>query len=184
VPADSMILSPPRAQALAERPWFNALWFQTTWFCTVLGRDALLPASLALIALHLWLVPRRGRELAQLALLGGLGMLLDTALSLTGVFVFPGDVILPAWLACLWLAFVTTPGRSLAFLAPRPWLIAVLGALVVPFNYYAGSQFGAVSFGVPVWQALLIMALAWSLLLPALYWLYGRLFAPGEERLP
>lgn len=179
-----MTLSPVRPRALTERPWFNALWFQTTWFCTVLGRDALLPVSLALIALHLWLVPRRARELGQLALLGGLGMLLDSALSLAGVFDFPGGVILPAWLACLWLAFVTTPGRSLAFLASRPGLTAVLGALVVPLNYYAGSQLGAVSFGVPVWQALLIMALAWGMLLPALYWMHGRLFAPGEERLP
>lgn len=181
MPLDTMTLSAPGLRPLAERPWFNALWFQTTWFCTVLGRDALLPASLLLIALHLLLVPRRSRELAQLALLGGLGMLLDTALSLAGVFVFPGNVILPAWLICLWLAFVSTPGRSLAFLAPHPWLTAALGAVVVPFNYYAGSQFGAVSFGVPVWQALLIMALAWGLLLPTLYWLHGRLFAPREE---
>lgn len=172
------------SQPLAERPWFNALWFQTTWFCTVLGRDALLPLSLALIALHLWLVPRRGRELAQLALLGGIGISLDTALSLTGVFVFADNVILPAWLACLWLAFVTTPGRGLAFLAPYPWLIALVGGLLVPLNYLAGEKLGAVTFGVATWQALGIMAIGWSLLLPALYYLHRRLFKPAEITVP
>lgn len=165
---------------LAERPWFNALWFQSTWFCTVLGRDTLLPLSLALIALHLWLVPRRGQELAQLALLGSIGISLDTLLSLAGVFVFANDALLPIWLACLWLAFATTPGRGLAFLAPYPWLTALVGGLVAPFNYLAGAKLGAVSFGVPTWQALGIMAIAWSLLLPALYYLHRRLFAPKE----
>lgn len=180
----SALIDRGTAPPLTDRLWFNALWFQTTWFCTVLGRESLLPLSLGLIALHLLLVPRRGREVAQLALLGGIGMLLDSALSLAGVFQFPGGEILPAWLACLWLAFVTTPGRSLAFLAPRPWLTSLLGALVVPLNYYAGSRLGAVSFGVPQWQALASMALAWSLLLPALYWLYRRWFAPPESFQP
>ncbi|MEQ9464827.1 MAG: DUF2878 domain-containing protein [Haliea sp.] len=178
--ADSAAAPLPFARQLSEKAWFNALWFQSTWFCTVLGRDDLLAVSLGLIGLHLLLVPRRRLEMRQLALLGGIGIAVDTGLSLIGVFQFQGGILMPGWLCCLWLAFATTPGRSLAFLGARPWLAALAGALVVPFNYYAGSRLGAVEFGWPLWQSLLIMALVWSILLPALYYLYRRFFSPME----
>lgn len=168
------------SRQLSEKAWFNALWFQSTWFCTVLGRDDLLAVSLGLIGLHLLLVPQRRLEMRQLALLGGIGIAVDTGLSAIGVFQFQGGVLMPGWLACLWLAFATTPGRSLAFLGARPWLTALAGGLVFPFNYFAGSRLGAVEFGWPLWQSLLIMALIWSLLLPALYYLQRRLFTSTE----
>ena len=46
-----------RALGLSEKTWFNAIWFQSTWFLCVLGRDTWLPAALAMVALHLLLVP-------------------------------------------------------------------------------------------------------------------------------
>lgn len=173
--------SPPSfARQLSDKAWFNALWFQSTWFCTVLGRDDLLFVSLGLIGLHLFLVPRRRLEMRQLALLGGIGIAVDTGLSLIGVFQFAGGVLMPGWLVCLWLAFSTTAGRSLAFLGDRPWLAALAGGLVFPLNYFAGSRLGAVEFGWPLWQSLLIMAVIWSLLLPALYYLHRRFFSSPE----
>ncbi|PLW83674.1 DUF2878 domain-containing protein [Kineobactrum sediminis] len=164
------------ATHLTDKLWFNAIWFQSLWFCAVLGRDELLPATLAIIALHLLLVPRRFDELRQLAVLGGLGISVDAGLSLSGVFVFPGGVLVPLWLCCLWLAFATTLGRSLAAFGPRPWLAAIAGGVVVPLNYFAGSRLGAVEFGLPLWQSLLVMALIWSALLPGLYYLQQRFF--------
>lgn len=178
--AESAARPLPFARQLSEKAWFNALWFQTTWFCTVLGRGDLLLVSLGLIGLHLLLVPQRRLEVRQLALLGGIGISVDTGLSAIGVFQFQGGVLLPGWLGCLWLAFATTPGRSLAFLGARPWLTALAGCLVFPFNYFAGSRLGAVEFGWPLWQSLLIMAVIWSLLLPALYYLQRRCFSPVE----
>lgn len=178
--ADSAASPLSSARQLSEKAWFNALWFQSVWFCAVLGRNDLLFLSLGLIGLHLLLVPRRRLEIRQLALLGGIGIAVDSGLSFIGVFQFADDVLLPGWLACLWLAFATTPGRSLSFLWVRPWLAALAGGLVFPFNYYAGSRLGAVEFGWPLWQSLLIMALIWSLLLPALYYLHRRFFSPTE----
>jgi len=178
--ADSAAKPLPFARQLSEKAWFNALWFQSTWFCTVLGREDLLLLSLCLIGLHLVLVPLRRQEIRQLALLGGTGVAVDTVLSLIGVFQFAGGVLMPGWLVCLWLAFATTPGRSLAFVGARPWLTALAGGLVFPFNYYAGSRLGAVEFGWPLWQSLLIMALIWSLVLPALYYMHRRFFSPPE----
>lgn len=178
--ADSPTAPLPFARQLTEKAWFNALWFQTTWFCAVLGQDTLLAVTLGLIGLHFALVPLRGRELRQLFLLGGSGMAVDASLSALGVFRFTDGVLLPLWLCGLWLAFATTLGRSLVFFASRPWLTAAAGALVLPFNYYAGSQLGAVEFGWPLWQSLLMMSAIWSLTLPALYYLQQRLFQAKE----
>ncbi len=178
--ADNPPIPLPFARQLTEKAWFNALWFQTTWFCAVLGQDALLAVTLGLIGLHFALVPQRLRELGQLGLLGGTGMAVDAGLSAVGVFQFPGGTFLPLWLCCLWLAFATTLGRSLVFFATRPWLTAAAGALVLPFNYYAGSRLGAVEFGWPLWQSLLLMAAIWSLTLPTLYYLQQRLFQAKE----
>ncbi|HEY7775386.1 MAG TPA: DUF2878 domain-containing protein, partial [Kineobactrum sp.] len=141
--------APVPATHLTDKLWFNAVWFQTLWFCAVLGRDQLLAVTLGIIALHLVLVPRRLAELRQLAVLGGLGIAVDAGLSLSGIFVFPGGVLVPLWLCCLWLAFATTLGRSLAAFGPRPWLAALAGGIVVPLNYFAGSRMGAVEFGLP-----------------------------------
>ncbi|MDP4788886.1 MAG: DUF2878 domain-containing protein [Haliea sp.] len=168
------------ARQLTEKVWFNALWFQGTWFCAVLGQNELLAVTLGLIGLHFALVPKRLRELRQLALLGGIGMAIDAGLSALGVFQFTGGVLLPLWLCGLWLAFATTLGRSLAFFASRPWLAALAGGLVLPFNYYAGSRLGAVEFGWPLWQSLLIMAVIWAVMLPTLYSLHQRLFQASE----
>ena len=74
------------AQPLTETTWFNAIWFQTTWFCAVLGRESLLPLTAALIALHIALVPNRGKELRQLAAVGAVGIGVDAFLSASGVF--------------------------------------------------------------------------------------------------
>ena len=37
-----------RALGLTDKTWFNALWFQSTWFLCVLGREPLLPLTLAM----------------------------------------------------------------------------------------------------------------------------------------
>jgi hypothetical protein len=178
--ADSAAKPLPFARQLSEKAWFNALWFQSTWLCLVLGREDLLLLSLSLIGLHLVLVPQRRQEIRQLALLGGTGVAVDAGLSLMGVFEFAGGVLMPGWLVCLWLAFASTLGRSLSFLGARLWLTVLAGAVAFPLNYYAGSRLGAVEFGWPLWQSLLIMALIWSVMLPALYYLQRRFFSPVE----
>tara|TARA_R110002110_G_scaffold205066_5_gene416831 strand:+ start:6910 stop:7470 length:561 start_codon:yes stop_codon:yes gene_type:complete len=155
--------------AITERVWFNAIWFQITWFCTVIGRDALLPAAIALIALHLFLVADKKRELKQLAAVGLAGAIVDASLSITGVFEFSNGALVPLWLICLWLAFATTLGRSLAFLGKRLPLAALVGGIMVPFNYWAGHRLGAVDFGYSLPVTLAVMGVIWAILLPSLY---------------
>ena len=156
---------------LPDQTWFNALWFQGTWFAAVIGREDLLPLTVSLILLHLALVRNRLPEMRQLALVALAGLALDCFLTLSGVFVFEGSLLVPAWLGCLWLAFATTLYRCFAFMASRPWLAAVLGATVVPFNYCIGARLGAVELPLGYVPSFAIMAVAWALLLPSLYYL-------------
>lgn len=154
---------------LVDNSLFNALWFQLTWFCAVLGRETLLPVAVAMLFLHLLLVPRLYRELLQLSSIAAIGLGIDASLSTAGVFQFANGVLVPAWLGCVWLAFAAVLGRSLAYLSSRPVLTSLLGAVVVPFNYWVGARAGAVSFGYPLPVTLGLLALIWAVLLPMLY---------------
>ncbi len=154
---------------------FNALWFQSVWFCTVLGREDFLPLALALLLLHLWLVHDYRVELRQLAIIGGIGIGADAALSIGGVFEFPHDALVPLWLCCLWLAFAAALGRSLAWLGNRPLVASLVGAIAFPLNYWAGLRLGAVEFGYSLPATMAILAVTWAVLLPLMFRLTTRL---------
>jgi hypothetical protein len=165
---------------LTDSVWFNALWFQAVWFCAVLGRDNLLPFAFLLLALHVWLTRLDyRRELRQLLLVGGVGVAADALLSTMGIYQFAGGVLVPLWLCCLWLAFAAALGRSLAWLAGRPALAALAGAVAFPLNYWAGQRLGAVEFGYALLPTLAVLAVTWGLLLPLMFRL-GAWLAPAQ----
>ncbi len=153
----------------SEKLWFNALWFQTTWFCLVLGRESLLPVSGALLLLHLALVRDTWTELLRLSSIAAIGISADALLSYSGLFSFPGGVLVPLWLCCLWFTFATTLTRSLAWLGRHPLLTAIVGAVALPLNYWAGQRLGAVDFPQPLVLTLGTMALLWFVTLPLMY---------------
>jgi len=157
------------APSLADTRWFNALWFQSTWFFAVLGREAFLPAILLMIALHLFLVRNTSRELLLLSSVAAIGIGADAILHVVGIYQFAGTALVPLWLCGLWLAFATTLTRSLAFLGQRPWLAALAGAVALPLNYWAGQRLGAVSFGYSLPVTLAVIAVTWGVLLPVMY---------------
>ena len=161
-------MQPSSSSSIAETTWFNAIWFQSLWFLTVLGRDPLLLAAVALLVLHFALVKKRRKEIELVATVAIIGITVDTGLSLANVFIFPHDSLIPLWLCCLWLAMAAALPRSLAFLQRNAYLPVLAGALVVPLNYWAGARLGAVEFGYPLPQTLLLLSLTWALLLPIL----------------
>lgn len=166
---------------LPDALWFNALWFQALWFCAVLGGDPLLPLALLLLVCHVWLVGDIRTEMRQLVMVGGVGIAVDAVLSTSGVFVFHGAVLVPLWLCCLWMGFAAALGRSLAWLAARPALCAVAGAIAFPLNYWAGKRLGAVEFGYSLPVTLAILALTWAVVLPGMFWLTARLQAAADR---
>ena len=116
--------------------------------------------------------------------MGGVGVAADALLSTLGVYQFAGGVLVPLWLCCLWLAFAAALGRSLAWLAARPALAALAGAVAFPLNYWAGQRLGAVEFGYALVPTLALLALTWGLLLPQMFRLGAQLAtSPGRVEL-
>lgn len=157
-----------RALNLADRGWFNAIWFQLTWFSCVLGREPWVAVTLAMLALHFMLVHSARTEIRNIAPIAAVGIVTDSLLSALGVFDF-GDRLVPLWLCLLWLAFATTLTRSLAMLGKRAIVTALIGGIGVPFNYAVGQRLGAVNFPMEPTATTVVLVIVWAALLPALY---------------
>ena len=157
-----------RNQGLVDKPWFNGLWFQVTWFACVLGRDPWLPAIAAMFALHFLLVPSGVKEFKRIAPVAGAGIVTDAILTALGVFNF-GNVFIPLWLIALWFAFATTLQRALAVFGRKLWIAALIGAVAVPLNYGAGAKMGAVDLPLGTGTTATSLIVVWFFLLPSLY---------------
>jgi len=157
----------------------NAVCFQLVWFvCVALRMPWAIPAAVVAAAVWFALVRPDASGVARLLLVVALGILVDSLLTVAGVFRFteswgafagvPGadGWLCPPWLMCLWIGFATTVGVSLRPLITRLPLAVILGAVAGPLAYYVGSRLGAVSFGYSMPIALGVLALVWALLLP------------------
>ena len=168
-----------RALGLAEKTWFNAIWFQSTWFLCVLGRDALLLYTLAMLTLHFTLVASARDEARRLLPIAAVGIGVDTLLSVIGIFDF-GPVLVPLWLMALWVAFAAALTRALGVFGRSRGLAALVGGIGVPFNYAVGAKMGAVALPMdPVVSGAVLIA-TWAILLPGLYQIAGK--APPLEQ--
>ena len=167
--------------------------FQAFWFAAVLGaaRGDVWLGPLALVPYLVWMLWRE-RERTRLAACwlaaGALGSLADVALAALGLLTYPTlPADWPAWLpppfiASLWIAFATLPHVSLAWLAPRPALAALLGALGGPLSFAAGVRAGAVGYGESILSTNLALAVEYAIATPLLLrWLTPRqaLSKPG-----
>ena len=157
-----------RAYGIIDKPWFNALWFQLTWFSCVIGRESWLGASFALIGLHFLLASAPRKELYNLTPIIAVGVAVDALLSAVGVFDF-GSTLIPMWLIVLWIAFATTITRAFAFFEQRPLMAAGVGALGVPFNYAIGAKLGAVNLPLEPMFTAVVLICVWGLLFPSLF---------------
>lgn len=160
-----------RARLLA-----NAALFQLAWFACVFGAQSpwLLLIAAACVAAHLLWVSQERQEWRTLLAVAGCGWLLDSALLQLGLFGFAGSSpVLPLWLALLWLSFATTLRYSLGWTARPWWLGSALGAIGGPLSYLGGARLAGVELPLGVTPSLLILAVIWAVLLPALHGLVG-----------
>lgn len=182
------------------RNLLSFLSFQGAWFVAVEGaaRGSMWagPAAAAVVAaVHVARSARPAREIAFLLGVGLAGTLADTALHALEVTGYPTSregwpfLFVPPWITALWLAFATQTGTSLAWLAPRPWLAALLGAVGGPLSYLAGVRIGAVATGEPAWATWVGLAVEYAVATPLLLragaWVYtsSRVAArAGEDR--
>ena len=85
---------------------------------------------------------------------------------------------------CLWFVFATTFNASLRWLAGRPLLALVLGAVGSPLSYRAGMSFDAVTIpGDGPWPNWIAIGAGWGLAMPLLLALAQRIVAtPADAR--
>lgn len=161
----------------------NFILFQIGWFACVLGaangraQEGALVA-LAIVAAHVALAARPGREFALVAAAAATGALADSLLAASGWLRYDAGVLVegtaPYWIVAMWALFATTLNVSLRALRDRLWLGALLGLLGGPAAYYAGSSFGALTL-VQAAPALVALAAGWALATPLLLALALRL---------
>lgn len=145
---------------------FNFLWFGLVYW----GNSFALIAVLAL-ALHLRFYCKGKQELWLIIIVTSIGIFVDSMLSYLQVFIFTSTQLIPLWLAILWACFAATILHSLHFLAISKLLQVVMGAVFGPLSYIAGEKMGAVQFGYSLTFTSLILAITWTLLLLAFYYL-------------
>lgn len=154
------------------------LLFQAGWFAAVAaagaGRPALgLAAMAAILAFHLARSGARGRECALLATAVVLGTGVDSACEQLGLLAYPpegrlDERLCPLWISGLWALFAATLRGPLAWLAPRPLLAVVFGAIGSGASYLAAERFGAVTVARPLLFPLALVGGAWALVTPLL----------------
>ena len=154
----------------------NAGMFQLGWFACVLGGNSLwllLPAGVLLVN-GLW-ISARWTEVRLIICVCLLGTLVDSLLLNAGVFEFRQEgILIPFWLMLLWALLATTLNHCLEWTARPAWRAVLLGAVGGPLSYYAGQRLGAVQFGFGLWPTLVLLAVLWAGLFPALQWLAGK----------
>ncbi|NKB35170.1 MAG: DUF2878 family protein [Pseudomonadales bacterium] len=149
----------------------NLILFNLMWIGLVIGRESLILVTIPIVAIYAYILVREGKvKIHQLLLPACIGIAIDSALTLFGIFSFSGSsLILPLWLITLWLAFATTLTQSLSFLGRNKIFSVVAGGIAFPFNYAIGERVGAVSFAEPYLLSLVIIGLIWMFVLPLLF---------------
>ncbi|QDV08048.1 hypothetical protein Poly30_35840 [Planctomycetes bacterium Poly30] len=159
--------------------------FQVVYTACVLGaaRGWLWAGPLSavlLLPINLRFVPRGSRlpELRLWALVGLIGFVVDSALLRSGLIGFPEITrfapgaaltgwLVPPWIVVLWIAVGSILHSSLGWLAGKPLLAIVLGAIGGPFSFWSGSRFGAVE--LPRGNlTLAALALEYAVIMPVL----------------
>lgn len=163
----------------------NFVLFYLGWIVCVSGAAYgyfwLGPLTIAgIVTVHLLLSGAAWRrELLLLATIGLLGPISDSLYILTGMLSYagvePGRWIAPSWIIALWIGFAMTLNFSLGWLKHRYELAAAFGALGGPLSYWAGVRLGAVDWAASPWLVCVVLALVWTLLMPATAWLARRL---------
>ncbi|HSC63272.1 MAG TPA: DUF2878 domain-containing protein [Caldimonas sp.] len=169
---------PSRAAVVA-----NFVVFQIAWFAAVLGAAHRWPALgtacvAAAVALHVASARRPREELAFVVAVFAGGLLVESLVVAQGHIVYPSGQpvawLAPYWIAALWALLATAPNVTLRWLKGRPLLAALLGAICGPASFLAGVRLGGASFVDPA-AALVMLALTWAVLMPALMALSTRL---------
>lgn len=155
----------------------NFIWFQAIWWLVILFQSDAELLVLGLLALWMLFSSERTNDIKLMMSMFVIGTLIDTILTISGVFNFNNSQTLlswwpiPLWLSFLWAGFAGTVYHSLTVFEGRPWLAAAGGAIFAPLSYIAGANFGAVELGYSLPVTFAVIGAVWSITFPACFYL-------------
>lgn len=136
------------------------------------------------MAVHVSLSDRPGLEIRIGVIAFFLGLFMESLLMEMAVYTPKGiqsdRFFPPGWMLALWVNFGTLVNGALAWLKRRYMLGAFMAFLGAPAAYYSGHQMGALTFFEPLWKNLAILAMAWAVSLPLLFFLSVKLERPKK----
>lgn len=134
-------------------------------------------ACLCMLLIHASGFVTLRREWLLIACVSGMGCSIDSLLFYSGVLLNDdGSMLMPLWLACVWVMFSMTLCHLFSWLHNRLLLAACLGAVSGPLSYLGGSHWAPVSFAEPLWLSLAVMSCIWLLLFPSVLYVARRIY--------
>ena len=126
--------------------------------------------ALAIIAIHIWRAPIPKAEIVLILASFGIGIVFESILTLSGISQYADGILIhgfaPYWMVLMWGLFATTLNVSMRWVKNLSLpVLAVLGAVLAPLSYLAGSRLGAVLFSDTT-LALIVIAIGWAILFP------------------
>ena len=101
-----------------------------------------------------------------------MGVIVDSSQQALGLFTFKTDpswpLWLPLWVFVIWAQFATLFHYALHWLKGRTLISAIFGLVGGPLAYWGGIQLGAASFGEDPTVTLIVLAVVWAVVIPAL----------------
>lgn len=153
----------------------NYLGFQAGWFACVAGAGRELYwlgplVAAALLTGHVWAESDRPREAKRLLAVAAFGLALELVAASLGRHRYEGPaLLLPLWVAALWLLFAATLNSSFAWLSGRLPAAAALGAIAGPLSFQAGVALGAGQYTGSPASASAVLSVLWAVALPGAF---------------
>ena len=154
---------------------------------------AVLDPPAVVLAFAIWEIPRSRsprRELALVATAAVIGLVVDSSYLRLGLLSYPQhgplEPLAPVWIVALWVGFALTLNHSLAWMQGSRFFSAALGGISGAFSFWIGAKvWGAAEFVAPPALVLTVLALVWSIIIPALLAIARRLAAcPCSPTMP
>jgi len=154
---------------------FNFIGLQVTWAACAYGATHSIPQlgvyiGLSYIILHFIFSKYRMRDLKIMFVIGILGIIIDSILTLTEIITFPNYenefAPTPYWLMGLWLVFALMVPYSLYWLKRNLIIASIAGAIGGSFSYFLGHKLGAVQLADPLTMSVGIYFICWGIIFP------------------
>jgi hypothetical protein len=156
----------------------NLLSFGIGWFACVVGAANGTPSygvavAAMLLALNILVAEDALHEARVIVTVGASGFVIDTILASAGVLVFDPRMsnpswLCPIWLVAIWMMFGSTLTASLAWLATRTAVAAIVGVVVGPLGYFAAAKMGALAIPAAIAPRVATIAIVWAVVFPGL----------------